>query len=180
MTVRDDFLQEIVERAASVIEGCKIEVVGDRIIMTPRSSVQSWTIRRVQNAIDACGIAEERILSDVLIQFPGEPQRCPDVAIVEDGATEKYSHEDLLAAIEIVSSKYDRNDYAIKVQQYAHFGVPIYLIIDPFRGQCSLLTEPVGDSYTSCEEYKYGDTVAFRLRDGSDIEIPTHTFKRRN
>lgn len=180
MTVQDDFLRETVELAASVIEGFKIEVVGDRIIMTPQSSVQSWTIRRVQNAIEDCGITEERILSDVLIQFPGEPPRCPDVAIVEEGADGTYGYEDLLAAIEIVSSKHDRNDYAIKVQQYAHFRVPIYLIIDPFRGQCSLLTEPVDDSYASCEEYKYGDTITFRLRDGSSIEIPTHTFKRRN
>ncbi|GAA3071923.1 hypothetical protein GCM10020000_65770 [Streptomyces olivoverticillatus] len=147
--------------------------------MTPQSSVQCWTIRRVVNAVEACGITEERILSDVMIQFPGEPPRCPDVAITEDGADNPYTYDDLLAAIEIVSSKHDRNDYAIKVHQYARFGVPAYLIIDPFSGQCSLLTESANDLYTSCEEYKYGDTISFRLRDGSSIEIPTHTFKRR-
>lgn len=179
MTVQDDFLRETVERAASVFEGFKIEVVGDRIIMTPQSNVQGWTIRRVQNAIEDCGIAEERILTDVQIEFPGEPPRCPDVAIVEDGSAAPYKYEGLMVAIEIVSSKNDRNDYAIKLQQYAHYGVPIYLIIDPFRGQCSLLTEPGNDSYASCEEYKYGDTVTFRLEDGTHIEIPTHTFKRR-
>ncbi|MFD0384550.1 hypothetical protein ACFQ2B_26860 [Streptomyces stramineus] len=41
-------------------------------------------------------------------------------------------------------------------------------------------TEPKNDSYDSCEEYKYGDTIAFQLRVGSSIEIPTHTFKRRD
>ncbi|MFI9722363.1 Uma2 family endonuclease [Streptomyces sp. NPDC052396] len=179
MTVQDDFLQYAMERAASVIEGFKIEIVGDRIIMTPQSSVQSWTIHRVQTAAETSGIPGERLLSDVLIQFPGEPPRCPDVAIVEEGATAPYSHDDVLAAIEIVSSKNDRNDYALKVQQYARYGVPICLIIDPFRGQCSLLTEPGDDAYASCAEYKYGDTVTLHLRDDSRVEIPTHTFKRR-
>ncbi|MEU7109521.1 hypothetical protein ABZ951_31405 [Streptomyces sp. NPDC046215] len=46
--------------------------------------------------------------------------------------------------------------------------------------QGRLPTEPKNDSYDSCEEYKYGDTIAFQLRVGSSIEIPTHTFKRRD
>ncbi|GHC42237.1 Uma2 family endonuclease [Streptomyces cinnamoneus] len=180
MAVKHDFLRETVERLAAEYEGLKIEVVGDRIIMTPQSSVQSWTIFDVQTAAVAAGIDKQRLLSDVEFKFPGEPERCPDVAIVEEGATEPWSHEDLLAAIEVVSSKNDRNDYAIKTRQYAHFGVPLYLIIDPFRGECDLLTQPKGDLYAHREQYKYGDTIPLQLADGSTVDIPTDTFKRRS
>ncbi|MEV8475204.1 Uma2 family endonuclease [Streptomyces sp. NPDC051173] len=179
MAVQIDSLQNAIDRIASVIKGFKIEAVGDRIIMTPQSSVQSLTIFDVRDAALAAGVDRERVLSDVEFTFPGEPKRCPDVSVIEGGATDPLSYEDLLAAVEIVSSKNDKNDYAIKVQQYAHFGVPLYLIIDPFRGECDLLTRPEGDTYASRELYKYGDTVPLRLTDGSSVDIPTHTFKRR-
>ncbi len=179
MSVQDDFLREAAERAASVFEGFKIEVVGGRVIMTPQSDIQGWTIRRIQNAVEDSGLPEERFLTDVLIEFPeGEPPRCPDVAIVEEGATRPYTYEDLLAAIEVVSTQSEENDYRIKVEQYARYGVPMYLIVDPFKGKCTLLTRPKGDVYTTSVLHAYGETISIRLADGSEVEIPTDKFKR--
>ncbi|MFF4157841.1 Uma2 family endonuclease [Streptomyces sp. NPDC001678] len=178
MTVQTDRLHNAIDRAASVIEGFKIEAVGDRIIMTPQSSVQSETIADVIAAARGV-LGRGRAYNDVTFTFPGEPERCPDVAIVEEGAQETYSYEDLLAAIEVVSSKYDKNDYVIKTEQYARFGVPIYLIIDPFRGECDLLTHPVDGRYARRALHKYGDTIHLELADGSEVDIPTNTFDRR-
>lgn len=180
MTVQDNILWQTAERAAAEFEGFKVEVVGDRIVMTPRSHVQSWTIHRVWSAAEAAGIAEERLLSDVLVQFPGAPPRMPDVTILEEGAEAPYSYEDVLAAIEIVSSKDDDNDYAIKLKQYARFGIAAYLIIDPFRAQCTRHTRPKADTYASRDEYAYGETVSLRLADGSSVDIPTDGFKRKS
>ncbi|MBT2385190.1 Uma2 family endonuclease [Streptomyces sp. ISL-11] len=180
MTARTDLLRNAIERIAAVVDGFKIEAVGDRIIMTPQSSVQSLTIFDVRDSALAAGIRRDRVFSDVQFEFPGEPQRCPDVSIVEDDAMDPFTYEDLLAAIEIVSSKNDKNDYAIKVRQYAHFGVPVYLTIDPFLGQCTLLTTPRDDTYSSRELYKYGDTIPLRLPDGRSVDIPTDSFKRRS
>ncbi|MEX2985037.1 Uma2 family endonuclease [Streptomyces sp. C36] len=179
MTAQSDSLQETIERIAAVLDGFKIEAVGDRIIMTPQSSVQSLTIFDVRDAAVTAGIRKDRVFSDVEFAFPGEPKRCPDLSIVEDEATEKFTYEDLLAAIEVVSSKYDKNDYAIKVRQYARFGVPVYLIIDPFLGECTLLTRPRDDIYAHRVLFKYGDTIPLHLPDGRRIDIPTDTFKRR-
>ncbi|WP_329464479.1 Uma2 family endonuclease [Streptomyces sp. NBC_01431] len=179
MSVMDDVLRHTAELLAKEHEGFKIEVVGDRIVMSPQSNVQSWTIFHVQSAAFNAGIAEPRVLSDVLIRFPGEPDRVPDVTILEDGAGEPYSYQDILAAIEIVSTKDDSNDYEIKIHQYARFGVPIYLIIDPFRGECSLLTRPKGDDYATRDMYSYGETVTLHLADGAEVPIPTGKFKRK-
>ncbi|MEC4017060.1 Uma2 family endonuclease [Streptomyces sp. H27-D2] len=180
MTVQDDILCQVAERAAAEFEGFKIEVVGGQIVMTPRSDVQSWTILDVQMAAMSAGIDKGRLLSDVLLQFPGEPPRVPDVTILEDGAVAPYAYGDALAAIEIVSTKDDDNDYAVKLRQYARFGVPTYLVIDPFRGECTLLTRPKGDGYAAREVFAYGETVTLRLSDGSSVAIPTDGFKRKS
>jgi Uma2 family endonuclease len=179
VSVQDD-LWHVAEQAAATFEGFKIEVVGGQIVMTPQSEIQSWTIRRVQNSAEAAGIAEERLVSDVLIQFPGEAPRAPDVAILEDGANAPYSYEDLLAAVEIVSTPDDDNDYSIKLQQYARFGIPTYVIIDPFRAKCTVLTRPKDSAYATCEEYAYGETVTLHLTDGGTVQIPTDKFKRKS
>ncbi|MBZ4322861.1 Uma2 family endonuclease [Streptomyces huiliensis] len=175
---RIESLHNAIDRVSSVIEGFKIEAVGDRVIMTPQSSVQSETIADVIDAVRAA-LGRKRAYSDVLIKFPGEPERCPDVAILEAGAKEQYSYEDLLAAIEVVSSKYDKNDYVVKTEQYARFNVPIYLIIDPFRGECDLLTRPLDGTYATRDLFKYGDLITLHLADGSAVALPTDTFDRR-
>ena len=48
MSVQDDILWQAAERAAAQFEGFKIEVVGGHIVMTPQSSIQSWTILDVR------------------------------------------------------------------------------------------------------------------------------------
>jgi Uma2 family endonuclease len=179
VSVQDDLCQ-VAEQAAAVFEGFKIEVVGGQVVMTPQSDIQSWTIRRVQNSAEAAGIAEERLVSDVLINFPGEPPRAPDVAILEDGATAPYSYEDLLVAVEIVSTPDDDNDYSVKLRQYARFGVPTYVIIDPFRAKCTVLTRPKDTEYASSEGYAYGETLPLQLSDGSAVRIPTDRFKSKS
>jgi Uma2 family endonuclease len=178
MSVQDD-LCHVATRAAEEFEGFKVEVVGGQIVMSPQSEVRSWTIRRVQNSAELAGIAEERLISDVLVHFPGEPPRAPDVAILEDGAAPSYSYEDLLVVVEIVSTKDDDNDYSTKLQQYARFGVPTYLIIDPFRATCTLLTRPKNTEYATREDYAYGETVTLHLTDGNTVRIPTDKFKRK-
>jgi Uma2 family endonuclease len=169
----------VAEQAAATFEGFRVEVVGGQIFMTPRSEIRSWTILDMQIAARAAGVDTARLLSDVLVQFPGEAPRAPDVAILEDGATAPYSYEDLLAAVEIVSTPDDDNDYSIKLQQYARFGIPTYVIIDPFRANCTVLTRPKDTAYATREEYAYGETVTLHLTDGGTVQIPTDKFKRK-
>jgi hypothetical protein len=45
-----DYLWHVAEQAATTFEGFRIEVVGGRIVMTPRSEIRSWTILDVQIA----------------------------------------------------------------------------------------------------------------------------------
>ncbi|WP_328914856.1 MULTISPECIES: Uma2 family endonuclease [unclassified Streptomyces] len=175
-----DVLNGKAEHMATDLEGFKVEVVGGRIIVTPQSNVQSWTIFEVHDALRAAGIGRRQILSDVLFTFPGEGGRCPDIAVVEEGAATPYSYEDLLAAVEIVSTKEDVNDYEIKFLQYATYGVPVYLLIDPFRAECLLYTRPEGGTYQNHQKFIYGETVPLPLPEGITVAIPTEEFQRKD
>jgi Uma2 family endonuclease len=179
VTVQDHLLYAA-ERASEIVEGFKIEVVGGHIIMTPQSDVRSWTVLDVQIAAREAGVDKGRLLSDVKIDFPGEPPRYPDVTILDKGASTPYSYEDVLAAVEVVSDKDDPNDYTTKLRQYAHFGIPMYVIIDPFRAQCQVLTLPKDSVYAARVVYDYGETVTLELADGETVRIPTDEFKRKS
>ncbi len=63
-------MSELIERGA-VPEGYKVEVFDGRVIMTPQSPEQDWTVSDVKDAVKASGIARERVFGDVLITFPG-------------------------------------------------------------------------------------------------------------
>ncbi|MDT0449778.1 Uma2 family endonuclease [Streptomyces hesseae] len=160
--------------------GIKIDVVGDRIAISMRDGVQCQTDFDVQKAAIAAGLAHERVLSNVLIEFPGEAPRVPDVSILRDGRPEEpYSYKDLLAAVEIVSTKHDGYDFTLKREQYARSAVPAFLVIDPFRGECDLFTRPVDGRYAGHDLYTYGDVIHLKLADGGEVDIPTDTFDRR-
>lgn len=160
--------------------GIKIDVVGDRIVISMRSGVHSVTEQDLQRAVLAAGVPLERVPCRVLIEFPGEPPRVPEVSILREGRLdEPYTCEDLLAAMEIVSTEHDRSDLALKEEQYARADVPAFLIVDPLHGHCTLLTRPDSNGYLSRAMYEYGETVPLHLPDGTLVDIPTDTLDRR-
>ncbi|MFB6555710.1 hypothetical protein [Streptomyces sp. NPDC056405] len=63
-------MSELIERGA-VPEGYKVAVSDGRVIMTPRTPEQDWTVSDVRDAVKASGTARERVSGDVLIAFPG-------------------------------------------------------------------------------------------------------------
>ncbi|MFI9204443.1 Uma2 family endonuclease [Streptomyces sp. NPDC053048] len=175
-------LDFLVSRFHAICEqegGIKIDVVGDRIVISMRTGVHSWTEHDVYDAAIAAGLSEQRILGRVLIEFPGEAPRVPEVSILREGRPEEpYSCKDLMAAVEIVSTQHDGPDLALKEEQYARSGVPAFLIIDPLDGECTLLADPRDAVYRRKETFPFGETVPLRLPDGMLINIPTDSFRR--
>ncbi|MEU7163667.1 Uma2 family endonuclease [Streptomyces morookaense] len=181
MSWGNDYLQLLADRAADDFRGVKVDVLGERLVITKRTDIHCWTIFRIVDATRAAGIPEERVLSKVLIHFPEESPREPDVTILSEGTgDEPYSHEAVLAAMEIVSTEDDESDYAIKVRQYARFQVPTFVVVDPFKGQSTVLSRPSGESYASQVVHAYGETISLQLADGRTVDIPTKDFKRRS
>ncbi len=174
-------MNELIERGA-VPEGYKVEVFDGRVIMTPRSPEQDWTVSDVRDAVKASGIARERVFGDVLITFPGENDAAPDLTIVDVNAERRrnsYSCLDVLAVVEVPSEPEDEKDYVRNMRKYGRFGIDFYLVADPFKAMVTVMSEPHGSGYGRTAEVPYGQPVSFTLATGERVEIDTATFPTR-
>lgn len=175
-------MSDLIERGG-IPEGFKVEVFDGRVIMTPQSPEQDWTVSDVKDAVKAAGIARERVFGDVLITFPGENDAAPDLTVVGFDAERRknsYSCLDVLAVVEVPSEPADEKDYVRNVQKYGRFGIDFYMIADPFKKAVTLLSEPQPSGYGQAVEVPYGETVSFTLATGERVKIDTSTFPTRD
>jgi hypothetical protein len=173
---------DLIERGA-IPEGYKVEVFDGRVVMTPQSPEQHWTVRDVENAVTAVGIARERVFGDVLIAFPGENDAAPDLTIVGFDAERRknsYSCVDVLAVLEVTSEPEDEKDFVRNVRKYGRFGIDVYMIADPFNAIVTLMSEPHASGYDRLVEIPYGQPVSFTLATGERVRIDTSTFPTRD
>ncbi|MFR9722613.1 Uma2 family endonuclease [Streptomyces sp. MS19] len=79
--------------------------------------------------------------------------------------------------VEVTSPSSLRHDRVAKPAGYAAAGVPLYLLVDPFRDGGPLVTlygEPVGDTYETLASVKFGETVS--LPEPLGVELETVDF----
>ncbi|SEO77912.1 Uma2 family endonuclease [Actinacidiphila rubida] len=177
MTVLDELWREI--DATVKTEGFKIEILDGKVVMTPQSPEQDWTIDEIKSAVRKAGIAFNRLVSKVAIDFPDETSSAPDVSVLDKDAhrnQNRFTCIDLLAAFEVVSRPGDRNDYVIKVEKYGRYGVGVYVIADPFTRVCTLFEKPNGSGYGERTELPYGESFMVRLATGESFTVDTGTF----
>ena len=180
MTVLDELWQEI--DATVKTEGFKIEILDGKVVMSPQSPEQDWTTDDIKAAALRAGIDRSRLVRDVAIDFPGETSSAPDVAVLDKGAhriKNRFTCVDLLAAFEVVSTPDDENDYIVKVEKYARYGVGAYVIADPFRALCTVFTEPGGSGYGERAEVPYGRPITVDLATGESFTVETASFPRK-
>ncbi|NEE32114.1 Uma2 family endonuclease, partial [Streptomyces sp. SID7982] len=107
---------------------------------------------------------ENRLLSDVRIDFPGLLNGfasdvlalASDAAKGEDG---RWRYQDVEFVAEVISRSTAANDYGSKKATYATAGVPVYLIVDPYTGTWHLHTLPKEDEYRSVLSLDFGTPV---------------------
>lgn len=175
-------MSELIERGG-VPEGYKVEVFDGRVIMTPQSPEQHWTVRDVEGAVTAAGIARERVFGDVLVTFPGENDAAPDLTVIGFDAERRknsYSCLDVLMVAEVPSEPEDEKDYVRNVQKYGRFGIDYYMIADPFKKVVTLMSEPHASGYDRVVEIPYGESVSLTLATGERVKIDTSTFPTRD
>ncbi|MEV6674285.1 Uma2 family endonuclease [Streptomyces sp. NPDC051162] len=157
-----DMLFDRLERMP-VPEGYKVEIVEGAVYMSPQRQ-NHWEI--------ILGIVEQlrvkyprsRTASDVRIDFPGHLNGfCCDVVAFKEGATQddeaRWHYEDIEFVAEVISKNTARNDYGPKKDTFALAGVPVYLIVDPYIGECVLFTDPKDGTYRTGPAIKFGDPI---------------------
>ncbi|NSC23609.1 Uma2 family endonuclease [Streptomyces albus subsp. chlorinus] len=169
-----------------VPEGYKIEVFDGTVIMTPRSPEQSQIAHLITDAArDAAPfpLAQGRVLGNVWLRFPGENDAAPDLFVLGHDAERRgdsYLCVDVLAIADVVSEPDGRKDYVRNVAKYARFGIDLYLIADPFKQLCTLMTEPHATGYAKVKEIPYGEPLTLTLSTGERIEVDTANFPVRD
>ncbi|MEU4208962.1 Uma2 family endonuclease [Streptomyces sp. NPDC026206] len=146
-----------------VPEGYKVEIVEGAIYMSPQRDTH-WDI--ILNVVEQLRTKypRVRVKNDVRVDYPGYLNGfCSDVALVKEGASKDadghWQYQDIVFVAEVISSGTAKNDYGPKRDAYARAGVSVYLIVDPYTGQCHLFTEPKDGTYRTGPAIKFGDPI---------------------
>ncbi|MBZ4321742.1 Uma2 family endonuclease [Streptomyces huiliensis] len=183
MADNDDFsLDDLFDQLEPVPEGYRVEVVRGVVHMSPQRTTHWDIIRRVLRQLENHFGEDARITSDVRIDFPGYRNGfCPDLAKLADDATPdrkgKFSPYDVELIVEVISKGTAINDYGDKKETYAETGVPVYVIVDPYRAQCHVFASPKGNTYRSEVTVDFGDPIDL-TRTPLGLTIRTDKFPR--
>lgn len=163
--------------------GYRVEITEGKIIMTPQGEYQWKVILKAAPQIEQQLAAHGDILSDVMIDFPSSQYGyAPDLAIVAPGAERnsrgRFEWHNLEAVIEVVSRTSRDNDFAKKFRLYAECGIPVYVVIDPEDGVCTVHRGPTRTgSYEDPTKIPFGQDLVLPL-EGREIIVTTDGFPK--
>jgi Uma2 family endonuclease len=170
MTAVDDRITGIYENL-EVPDGFKAELLrGEIVMMAGPDMVHNLIVESIQHQIP---YARWRRLQTQDISIPSdgsEPQ--PDLVVFERGTVEEHGRllpsADVTLVVEVVSKSSVDRDYRTKRHLYAEGKIPAYLIVDPIKGVCLLLTDPSQVTPEGEPDYLAGRTTMF----GDPLPIP--------
>ncbi|MFG2698333.1 Uma2 family endonuclease [Kitasatospora sp. NPDC048407] len=152
-----------------------------KVVMTPQSFEHSSTIKSMQ--IDSLSLGRRaKTASDVYLDFPADENSAPDFAILREDAErqgKRYSFEDVLLIAEVVSVSSARKDYDDCTAKYGRYGIPVYVVVDPYAGEVVVHTRPTGSGYIAAFTHKYGSgKLPIELADGRTYTLDLDELPR--
>lgn len=155
--------------------------VDGKVIMTPQSLERSSTIRSMQ--IDTLALGRHaKVTSNVYIDLPADENSAPDLAILREDAEKqgkRYSFEDVLLIAEVVSVSSARKDYDDCAAKYGRYGIPVYLVVDPYAAEVVVHTQPTGTGYIAAHTHQYGTgKLLIDLADGRTFTLDLDELPR--
>ncbi|WP_413801384.1 Uma2 family endonuclease [Streptomyces iranensis] len=153
-------LDMMFEWLENVPEGIKVEIVEGNIYMSPQRDTH-WDITLDVVEQLRTQYPRKRIKSDVRIDYPGYLNGfATDVTLLAEGAVMNdkglWLCQDVEFVAEVISRSTKGNDYGPKKTAYATAEVPVYLIADPYTGQCHLFTQPKAGDYLTTLTVPFG------------------------
>jgi Uma2 family endonuclease len=164
-----------------VPEGFRAELINGEIILSPSSKPLHWRIQR--SLIHQFAPLGWEAATDQTIVHPDhgdQPQ--PDfiaLSELEIDPEDFYPADQVLFVAEVLSKSNKGTDLVDKVEVYARFGIPMYLIIDPFKGECLLHTGPHGETYGARRITVFGEAIELPQPIGMTLDTGGfRTYKR--
>ncbi|MGC5262790.1 Uma2 family endonuclease [Streptomyces cyaneofuscatus] len=173
-------LDEMFEWLEPTPEGFKVEIVEGTFHMSPQRDTHWRIILAILKQL-LPRFAEDRLLSDVRIDFGEGNGFAPDLVKLFDKAA-KNSHgrwlpEHVEFVAEVISKGTAAADYGPKKAAYAAAGVPVFLIVDPYVGRCLLHSEPKDGDYHKKLVVDFGLDVDL-TGTSMDLVLKTDAFPR--
>ncbi|WP_338677836.1 Uma2 family endonuclease [Streptomyces sp. SCSIO 30461] len=86
----------------------------------------------------------------------------------------RYSFEDVLLIAEVVSVSSARKDYDDCTAEYGRYGIPVYLVVDPYAREVVVHTEPTGRSRPArwCKRSHPAAVCGCGVRGGAFVPFP--------
>lgn len=173
-------LDEMFEWLEPTPEGFKVEIVEGTVHMSPQRDTHWRIILAIIKQL-LPRFAEDRLLSDVRIDFGEGNGFAPDIVKLFDKAAKdsrgRWLPEHVEFVGEVISKGTAAADYGPKKDAYAAAGVPVFLIVDPYVGRCLLHSEPKDGGYHKKLVVDFGLDVD--LTDTSmDLVLKTDAFPR--
>ncbi|MFJ8440917.1 Uma2 family endonuclease [Kitasatospora griseola] len=152
-----------------------------KVVMTPQSFEHSSTIKSMQ--IDSLSLGRHaKTASDVYLDFPADENSAPDFAILREDAQrqgKRYGFEDVLLIAEVVSVSSARKDYDDCTAKYGRYGIPVYVVVDPYAGEVVVHTRPTGSGYIAAHTHTYGSgKLPIELADGRTYTLDLDELPR--
>ncbi|MFJ7246511.1 Uma2 family endonuclease [Kitasatospora sp. NPDC098652] len=178
MTTSSTRVQRVLERL-EIPEGVRVEIIFGEILLSPSSDLATNLI--VASLLDQIPYGKWHGLTKQSLSFPGdvgEPQ--PDLVVFERGPVEELPAAAVTLVVEVVTKPSALRDHRTKRELYAQGGIPAYLIVDPLKAVCVLLTEPTRASVSGLPDYtvmrtvKFGEPIPVDLL---DVTLDTSEFQ---
>lgn len=163
-----------------VPEGFRPELINGELILSPSPKPLHWWIQL--SLYDQFRPLGWTITLGQTVVHPehDDQEPRPDLALLpaeaEIDPEGVFPAEEIQLAVEVLSRWNRGTDLVDKVEVYAGFDIPLYLIIDPFKGECLLHQHPSGAAYATKQVFKFGDPVP--LPDPVGVTLDTSSFKR--
>ncbi|MGW3654371.1 Uma2 family endonuclease [Streptomyces sp. NPDC005151] len=146
-----------------VPEGIKTEIVGGNIFMSPQRNTHWDIIADIFEQLRAT-YPRRRVKSDVRVDFPGHLNGfAADVLALREDAAKDGKGNWLFSGVEFVAEVISKgtatNDYGPKKDAYAAAGVPVYLIADPYSGECHVFRNATNGVYGSKLTVLFGTDI---------------------
>ncbi|WP_460307074.1 Uma2 family endonuclease [Actinocorallia aurea] len=168
-------LRETIE-TIDVPEGYRAELIDGEIILSPSPPrLHHLLIRAIEAQLrsfnDGWACPTEQTIEHP--RFADLPQ--PDLTLLpfsDDPAQDDswWPADKALLVVEVLSRSNSANDTFAKPRLYARFGIPLYLIVDPFGGQCTLYTKPVNGLYEDKSAIPFGAPVPLPAPVGMELD----------
>ncbi|WP_234334687.1 Uma2 family endonuclease [Streptomyces sp. NRRL B-1347] len=146
-----------------------------KVIMTPQSFECSSTIKSLQHDTIVSLGRHVKTVSSMGLGLPADGNSAPALAILREDAQKQgrgYSFQDVLLIAEVAPASLVCENYDGCTAKYGRYGIPIYMVVDPYAGEVSVHTESVGTNYTAVYTYKYGTgKLPIELADGRTFTL---------